>query len=92
MSHKIIFLLTFILFANATTYETEDATETLLDTSSGGKGYYCTGGRYVSIRWVIDQSGEIVFLNEANEVLTVNRGTSYISFVKASAKDSVSIS
>ena len=81
----------FILYANATTYETEDACETVLSSMSGGKGVYCTGGESVNIKWTTDQNGEMIFTTEDGEILTVNRGKSYISFVKASIGNGVTI-
>ena len=82
----------FVLYADATTYETEGYTETVLNTTKGGKGIYCTDGRYVNIRWSLDENGELLFTNESGEKLTVNRGESYISFVKSSTGDDLTIS
>ena len=82
----------FILYANSTTYETETDTQMILDTSSNGTGLYFTNGVYTEITWEKDVSGNLVFYNSNGEKLMVNRGTSYISFVKASSKSSVKIS
>lgn len=82
----------FILYANSTTYETEESTQLILDTYSSGSGIYAYGGKCTEIRWERDYSGNLVFYNSDNERLTINRGTSYISFVKASAKSSVKFS
>ena len=82
----------FILYANSTTYETETGTQMILDTSSNGTGLYFTNGVYTEITWEKDVSGNLVFYNSNGEKLMVNRGTSYISFVKASSKSSVKIS
>ena len=79
----------FVLFASATTYETAVATETVLDTRSGGDGYYFTRGTMQKITWTTDGDGNLVFYNEAGGILTVNTGSSYIAFEKASKKDSV---
>ena len=81
----------FILFSNAATYETADATQTIIDTSSGGAGYYISGGRVINISWSVDGSGNLIFIDSSGERLTVNRGSSYISIVKASKKSSVII-
>lgn len=80
----------FILFSDSATYETSEYTECVLDTNSGGTGMYLTGGKYVDITWTVTENG-LLFLDENGEKLTVNRGTSYISFVKSSQADKVSI-
>ena len=82
----------FVLFASATTYETAEATETVFDTQSGGEGYYFTRGTAQKITWTTDGDGNLVFYNEVGGLLTVNTGSSYIAFEKASRKSSVSYS
>lgn len=82
----------FVLYANSTTHETEDSTQLILDTYSSGTGLYATMGEYVEITWEKDTSGNLVFYNSDGEKLTVNRGTSYIAFAKASYKSAVKIS
>lgn len=81
----------FILFANSTTYETEESTQLILDTYTKGSGIYAANGKYVEITWERDMSGNLVFYNSSGEKLTVDRGTSYIAFVKSSSKSSVKI-
>ncbi len=80
----------FVLFANATTHETADATETILDTSSGGSGFYFTRGTVFKINWSTDEQGNLIFYNELGGILSVNVGTSYIAFERASRKGLVS--
>jgi len=80
----------FILFSDCATYETSEYTECILDTVSGGVGKYATGGKYIDITWTVTSDG-LLFLDENGEKLTVNRGTSYISFVKSSSSDEVKI-
>ena len=93
ISNKSVFYdNAFVLYATATTYEAECGAETVLDMTEGGRGIYCTEGKSVDIRWTIDQNGEIIFTDEGGEILTVNRGSSYVSFVKASIGDGVSVS
>ena len=81
----------FILFSNAATYETADATQTIIDTYSGGTGYYINGGKNVSFTWSQDGNGNLLFIDNSGEKLVVNRGTSYFSIVKASRKSDVVI-
>ncbi len=79
----------FVLFANATTYESESHTEMTPDTAGGGKGYYFTRGTAIPIEWSTDASGKLILKNDAGATLTVNRGASYIAFYKASQASSV---
>ena len=82
----------FILYSNSTTYETEADTQLILDTFTKGSGIYATNGVCIEITWEKDESDNLVFYNADGEKLIVNRGTTYISFVKASSKSSVKIS
>ena len=82
----------FVLFADSITYETMDATQSVLNTYTEGEGYYMTGGTMIKIYWKVSEAGELDFFNTANEKLTVNRGTSFISYVKSSQAVAVKIS
>lgn len=88
---KSSFTNIFILFADSTTYETDKYTETVLDLSCG-EGLYFTNGKATKILWSHTEEGSFVFLDQFGVELLVNRGTSYISFVKASMKGSVEYS
>ena len=88
---KSSFTNIFILFADSTTYETDKYTETVLDLSCG-EGLYFTNGKATKILWSHTEEGNFVFLDQFGVELLVNRGTSYISFVKASMKGSVEYS
>ena len=81
-----------ILFANSTTHESEDNTQMVLDTYTSGSGIYAFGGQYVSVTWQRDASGDLVFLNQDGERLSINRGSIYIGFVKSSLRPSVKVS
>ena len=80
----------FVLFSDSATYETSEYTECVLDTVSGGRGKYATDGKYIDITWTVTEEG-LLFLDENGEKLTVNRGTSFISFVKSSQANAVTI-
>jgi hypothetical protein len=82
----------FLLFASSEIRETEQATQTIIDTLSGGKGYYFTNGTAKEITWGYDDAGNLTFYNENMQKLTVNRGTTYISFAKASQISKVNFS
>lgn len=73
----------FILFADSTTYESADGAELVMDTKSGGRGYYISEGERLEINWRIDENGKYVFTTASGEVLNVNCGTSYITFYKS---------
>jgi len=79
----------FVLFADATTYEKTDVTQLVMDTSAGGSGYYATEGGVTYIRWRTDADGRIRMYDTAGRELTVNRGSSYISFFKSSMASEV---
>ena len=81
----------FILYSDSTTYESAETTQLVMDTYSRGNGVYMTDGKYIDIYWEKDSSGALVFYNESGDVLEVNRGTTYIGFVKSSMKSSVKI-
>ncbi len=74
----------FVLFADAITYETLESSEMVLDTVSGGFGKYIYGGTSVDISWSVDSSGNLSFKNAESDDLIINRGTSYIGFMKSS--------
>lgn len=81
---SVSFKNAFVLFASTTTYESVEQTEMIVDTAGGGRGYYFTEGSVCSIEWQMDATGNLFFKNENGEMLTVNRGTSYLAFYKAS--------
>lgn len=81
----------FILFSDATTHETADATELILDTVSGGNGYYLNGGYAEKITWTTTESGSLKMFAESGEQLSVNPGVSYIAFSKSSQSSSTKL-
>ena len=89
---ELVYDNVFVLYANTTTYETESDTQLIVDTFSSGTGIYASGGEYIEITWQRDSSGNLLFFDTNGQKLTVNRGTSYIAYAKASLKSSVQIS
>ena len=81
----------FVLFADATTYEKAHGSELVMDTMSGGVGYYATMGTYSEIRWGVNELGNLEFYSLSGEKLIVNTGKSYISFFKSSLSSSVKL-
>lgn len=86
---SIIYQNVFVLFADAVTYERSSGTEMVLDTVSGGAGYYISGGTLTRIAWSVDAAGNMLFRDTAGKQLVVNRGNSYVAFFKASQKNAV---
>lgn len=80
----------FILYADSVTYETEDSSELIIDTGSGGRGYYISGGVAKEFSWE-NVNGAMKFKNASGETLTVSPGESYIGFLKSSERDSLTI-
>ncbi len=80
-----------VLFADATTYETIDYTETVLKTEGTGTGYYLSDGKYERITFAEDENGNLTFFDTAGRKLTVNPGKTYIGYFKSSQKSSVKI-
>ena len=82
----------FVLFSDMITYELSSGTETVVNTATSGTGYYITCGTLIEIKWATDQAGELTFYDLDGNQLIINRGNSYISYYKSSAKDDVSYS
>ncbi len=80
----------FVLFANSTTYERSDLVETVIETCSGGSGYYASLGGLTEIRWEADKSGRITFKTLTSEALYINPGNTYVGYFKASCAKDVS--
>ena len=88
---KVCFDNVFVLFADTVTYESDEASEMVMDTLNEGDGYYITYGTAIKIKWQANETGNLIFMTEDGKALTVNRGTSYIGYVKSSLKNSVKI-
>lgn len=88
---NISFTNIFVLFSNATTYEKSSGTELVIDTTSGGAGYYISKGYMTEIRWSVDENGALEFKTLKGEKLTVNKGNAYISYYKASNASKVTV-
>lgn len=81
----------FILCASSVTYETEDNKSLNLVMKDGGSGYYMSNGTVTNFLWKYAEDGTLDFYDMDGNQLAVNRGTSYIGFVTAGAKDTISI-
>lgn len=81
----------FVLFADSITYDNRDCSQMIMDTIGQGSGYYFTNGGFTEIKWIGTSDGILTFYTTNDEILTVNRGTSYICFVKSSKTESIII-
>ena len=81
----------YVLFADATTYEKAHGSELVMDTVSGGVGYYVTMGTYSEIRWSVNELGNLEFYSLNGDKLIANTGTSYVAYFKSSQSSSVKI-
>jgi len=81
----------YVLFADSTTYEKAHGSELVIETLSGGSGYYATNGSSVEIHWGINELGELCFYSLSGEKLIVNTGTAYVAFYKSSLSTNVKI-
>ncbi len=88
-SEKVSFDNAFILFSDSMTYETAFSTQTILSTLGSGQGYYIQNGYAEEITWCLSENGDMTFYNSSGTKLTVNRGSSYMAFVKSSNMSSV---
>ncbi len=75
----------FVLFANSLTYESESGSDLILETLSGGTGYYARDGVVTEIFWEW-HDGVMRFSDSSGKIITVGQGNSYIGFMKSSQK------
>ena len=80
----------FVLFADSVTYDNSSCSQMIMDTVGGGVGYYFSEGGVLKINWVGGNDGSFTFYLESGEKLTVNRGKSYIGFMKSSRPENLS--
>ncbi len=81
-----------ILFSDSVTYENSNSTQMIMSTIGQGEGYYAFEGVAQKIRWTLEEDGEMTFYNESGEKLEIQRGTTYISYVKSSKSSDVKFS
>lgn len=93
LNNKIIeFKNCFVLFADSVTHESSSSSELILNTIGQGIGYYFTEGTWMQISWSADISGDMFLYTSNGNKLTINRGNSYIAFVKSSRTSDVNFS
>ena len=60
----------------------EDPRMALIDVTGSGKGYYCYGGKMVSIRWSKTANGALRLMTENGTELTLSAGNTYIGYLE----------
>ncbi len=78
-----------VLFADSVTYEGASGSQMVMNTIGSGAGFYFTAGTVISISWSADSDNGLRVIGESGEALTVNRGSTYLGFVKSSRLQSV---
>jgi len=73
-----------VLFADSVTYDNSNGCELVMNTVGSGIGYYITEGSFTEIKWNATISGSLSFYLPSGEKLTINRGNSYICYLKSS--------
>ncbi len=79
---QLAFSNVIILFHNVSYYHSESGTSFTLDTVAGGSGFCYTGGGVANVTWSYDEGGSLVFKDDSGELLTLNRGKTYIAIMK----------
>lgn len=79
----------FVLFADSATYDNSGGTRLVMNTIGSGDGYYFTNGTVIEIEWSSNLEGNLSFTLTDGSPLVINRGSSYIAYVKTSEKSKV---
>ena len=72
----------FLLFSDSVLYEEKEGTNLSFSVKNGGTGYYMTRGGAQAITWLLTDDGNLRFFDASGELLSVNRGKSFISLSK----------
>lgn len=91
-NNQLNFSNCLILFADSITYEDSNGLQMVLKTNEYGTGYFFTEGTASEITWEYSNIGSLTFYDENGNKLTINRGTTYISLVKSSQKNFITLS
>lgn len=87
---QLAFTNLFFLFCNFKDDVTASGSSVMLNTESGGEGYYISGGMAMKIRWCME-GGQIRFTDAGGKTITVSCGNSYIGLLKVSDAQGLSI-
>ena len=89
-SKSIYYKNCLVLFADSVTYENSNGEQMVINTLGEGSGYYFTNGTVTNITWSSGKDGKMNILSQNGSPLAINRGRTYVSFVKSSRTNSVS--
>ena len=87
---NIDFTNCLVLFADSITYESVNGSQMIMSTSSSGTGFYFTSGTVSLISWSADLDGNMTLFDDSGTRLKINRGNTYIGYVKSTRTQSVS--
>ena len=74
---------------DSVTYDNFECSQMIMDTLGSGRGFYFTNGTVCEINWVSNSDGSLSFYQPDGQKLIINRGRSYISFMKSSRMDNL---
>lgn len=86
---NVSFANCLVLFADSITYESANGSQMVMSTTTSGTGYYFTNGSVFNISWSADTDGNMTLFDKNGSKLVVNRGNTYIAFVRSSKMQSV---
>ena len=86
---QLSFTNVIVLSCDCATYESANGSEFSL-TLNGGNGICCTDGTARDVTWTME-NGVFTLLDADGNRLTVNRGTTYIGFVRVSDPNAVKV-
>ena len=86
---QLAFQNVLLLFHNVNSYQSAEGTSFSLDTDAGGEGFCYTGGGTMRVVWRKDQSGNISFYDTNGDILTLNRGKTYIGMLRITDSSSI---
>ena len=78
-----------VLFADSVTYDNVSCSQMVMDTIGSGQGFLFTAGTSEEINWTSTSAGVLTLYNANGEKLTVNRGNTYISYMKSSQMENL---
>ncbi len=79
---QLAFENVILLFSNVSYYHSPNGTTFALDSTSGGSGFCYTGGGVENISWSVSEDGTLLFRGTNGEIITVNRGKTYIGVLR----------
>ena len=79
----------FVLFADSVTYDNSQCSQMIMDTIGSGTGYYITNGSLTEIKWNASKTGIMNLYLSTGRKLVINRGNSYICYMKSSKTNNI---